>query len=580
MLFFSRIEEVKMEDKCFHRLPTGNEKVAMGKAKVFPNPFYYEPSPLVRLAVTLLQQSLPELKEGKMFGVLIVEYGGKLGYLQAYSGQLEGISDDSFVPLVFDYLQPNGYFKIHEAEITALNHEIEVLKQSDDYEKAIKKIADLKVEAQQVVTEAQQKMAIAKRLRDERRKEKATVSEDEQREMIRESQYMKAELHRTKKRYAALLEVAEAEAEEYNRRIAELKSARKRKSDHLQRWLFSQFIFQNARGERKDLLSIFRNYYLLHNPQSVLATHFATMGDQITLFPPSGTGECCEPKLLQYAFTHGMRPIEMAMFWWGEAPKTEIRQHGQFYPACNGKCKPLLTWMLKGMNVAANALETEAEQSIEIIYEDRHLAVIAKPSGMLTVPGRSKQQSVEAILRQRWGYEETTPIIVHRLDMATSGLLVVARNRYAHKQLQAQFKERTIQKRYVALLSTDLLNRVGLPKEGTISLPLCADAVDRPRQIVDKNKGKTAITHYKIVGKTPLQDSHYSEAVKVELRPETGRTHQLRVHCAHSEGLACPILGDTLYGKRADRLYLHAEYLEFTHPTTGKRLRFKKKLTI
>ena len=568
-----------MDDKCFHRLPTGNEKVAMGKAKVFPNPFYYEPSPLARLAVALLQQSLPELKEGKMFGVLIVEYGGKLGYLQAYSGQLEGISDDSFVPLVFDYLQPNGYFKIQEAEITALNHEIEVLKQSDDYEKAIKKIANLKVEAQQVVAEAQQKMVIAKRLRDERRKEKAIVSEDEQREMIRESQYMKAELHRTKKRYAALLEAAEAEVEAYNRKIAELKSTRKRKSDQLQRWLFSQFIFQNARGERKDLLSIFRNYYLLHSPQSVLATHFATMGEQITLFPPSGTGECCEPKLLQYAFTHGMRPVEMAIFWWGEPPKTEIRQHGQFYPACNGKCKPLLTWMLKGMNVAANALEVEAKQSIGIVYEDRDLAVIVKPSGMLTVPGRSKQQSVETIFRQRWN-DNDTPIIVHRLDMATSGLLVVARNKEAHKHLQAQFKAKMVRKRYVALLDATLLNRVGLPSEGTISLPLCADELDRPRQMVDRNKGKTAITHYKIVGKTPLHDSYYSEAVKVELRPETGRTHQLRVHCAHSEGLACPILGDTLYGKRADRLYLHAEYLEFTHPTTGKRLRFKKKLTI
>ena len=567
-----------MDDKCFHRLPTGNEKVAMGKEKVFPNPFYYEPSPLARLAVALLQQSLPELKEGKMFGVLIVEYGGKLGYLQAYSGQLEGISDDSFVPLVFDYLQPNGYFKIQEAEITALNHEIEVLKQSDDYEKAIKKIANLKVEAQQVVAEAQQKMVIAKRLRDERRKEKAIVSEDEQREMIRESQYMKAELHRTKKRYAALLQAAEAEVEAYNRKIAELKSTRKRKSDQLQRWLFSQFTFLNAQGERSDLLSIFRNYYLLHSPKSVLATHYAAMGEQITLFPPSGTGECCEPKLLQYAFVHGMRPVEMAMFWWGEPPKTEIRQHGQFYPACNGKCKPLLTWMLKGMNVAANALEAESKQSIDIVYEDRDLAVIVKPSGMLTVPGRSKKQSVETILRQRWN-DNDTPIIVHRLDMATSGLLVVARNRYAHKQLQAQFKERTIQKRYVALLSTDLLNRVGLPKEGTISLPLCTDAVDRPRQIVDKNKGKTAITHYKIVGKTPLHDSYYSEAVKVELRPVTGRTHQLRVHCAHSEGLACSILGDTLYGKRADRLYLHAEYLAFTHPTTGKPLSFESKLT-
>jgi len=552
-----------MDDKCFHRLPTGNEKVAMGKAKVFPNPFYYEPSPLARLAVTLLQQSLPMLKEGKMFGVLIVEYGGKLGYLQAYSGQLEGVSTDGFVPLVFDYLQPNGYFKTHEAEITAMNHEIVALKQSDYYGKAIERLTKLKAEAQQVVAEAQQAMVVAKHLRDERRREKAIVSDNEQREMIRESQYMKAELHRTKKRYAALLEAAEAEVEAYNRKIAELKSTRKRKSDHLQRWLFSQFTFLNAQGERSDLLSIFRNYYLLHSPKSVLATHYATVGEQITLFPPSGTGECCEPKLLQYAFTHGMRPVEMAMFWWGEPPKTEIRQHGQFYPACNGKCKPLLTWMLK---------------SIDIVYEDRDLAVIVKPSGMLTVPGRSKQQSVETILRQRWN-DNDTPIIVHRLDMATSGLLVVARNKEAHKHLQAQFKAKMVRKRYIALLDATLLNRVGLPSEGTISLPLCADELDRPRQMVDRNKGKTAITHYKIIGKTPLQDSHYSEAVKVELCPITGRTHQLRVHCAHSEGLACPILGDTLYGKRADRLYLHAEYLAFTHPTTGKPLSFESKLT-
>lgn len=567
-----------MDDKCFHRLPKGNEKVAMGKAKVFPNPFYYEPSPLARHAVALLQQSLPELKEGKMFGVLIVEYEGKLGYLQAYSGQLEGVSTEGFVPLVFDYLQPNGYFKTHEAEITAMNHEIAALKQSDDYGKAMEKLTKLKAEAQQVVAEAQQAMAVAKHLRDERRREKAIVSEDEQREMIRESQYMKAELHRTKKRYAALLQEAEAEVEAYSSRIVGLKNDRKRKSDLLQRWLFSQFTFLNAQGERSDLLSIFRNYYLLHSPKSVLATHYAAMGEQITLFPPSGTGECCEPKLLQYAFTHGMRPVEMAMFWWGEPPKTEIRQHGQFYPACNGKCKPLLTWMLKGMNVAANVLEAESKQSIDIVYEDRDLAVIVKPSGMLTVPGRSKQQSVETIFRQRWN-DNDTPIIVHRLDMATSGLLVVARNKEAHKHLQAQFKAKMVRKRYVALLDATLLNRVGLPSEGTISLPLCADELDRPRQMVDRNKGKTAITHYKIVGKTPLQDSHYSEAVKVELCPITGRTHQLRVHCAHSEGLACPILGDTLYGKRADRLYLHAEYLAFTHPTTGKPLSFESKLT-
>ena len=117
-----------------------------------------------------------------------------------------------------------------------------------------------------------------------------------------------------------------------------------------------------------------------------------------------------------------------------------------------------------------------------------------------------------------------------------------------------------------------------MPKEGTLSLPLRPDSLDRPRQVVDFSKGKSATTNYRIVGQVELPQNQPTKAVKVELYPVTGRTHQLRVHCAHPQGLDCPIIGDTLYGQRADRLYLHAESIEFTHPSTGKRLKFEAKL--
>lgn len=560
-----------MTDKRFHSIDE-IKKEGLGTCKSFPNPFFYTPSEMAKAAVSAFQATLPILEEGKMFGILLVEYKGKMGYLQAYSGQLEGANDDEFVPAIFDYLQPDGYFKTHEAEITAINKRIAELKQADNFSKAQQTFAELKAEANETISTAQKAIVVAKMLRDKRRKE-AFVSERESEEMVRESQYMKAELHRTKKRYAALLSEAEAKVNDFQAEITELKLKRKRMSDQLQRWLFSQFTLQNALGERKDLLSVYRDYYLKSTHHSALATRILATNSQNTLFPPSGTGECCEPKLLQYAFEHDMRPIEMAMFWWGAAPKTEIRQHKTFYPACNGKCKPLLEWYLKGINVAPNPLETSEEQSLKIIYEDNDLAVIVKPSGMLTVAGRSQRQSVEAILRTRWNLSNT-PIIVHRLDMATSGLLVVARNKEAHKDLQAQFNNRSVKKRYTALLSTALLTK-DLPTEGTISLPLCADLLDRPRQIVDHEQGKPATTYYKIIGKTPLNDSKIKEAVRVELQPLTGRTHQLRVHCAHLEGLNTPILGDTLYGTAADRLYLHAEYLSFVHPRTGKELQFQ-----
>ena len=552
----------------------------------FNNPFDYEPDALCRAAVKQLQANLPiEPTEGKMYGVLIVERNGEVGYLQAYSGQIADEGDD-FVPAVFDYLQPNGYFKIHEAEITQLNQQIAQLKDSTAYRQAQEDLKTIRQKAEKVIEEARKVMQGAKFLRDKRRKE-AFISEAERNEMTRQSQFLKAELHRKKKAYAEQITAAQTIVNGYQKQITAWKRERKMKSDHLQRWLFSQFSLLNARRERKNLLDIFRDYYLKNSPARTKAAHITSVNTAerttkenlaASLLPPSGAGECCEPKLLQYAFLHGYKPISMAMFWWGPSPKTEIRQHGNYYPACNGKCKPILEWMLDGIDVDykdCNRTDYETElalsERLKIRYEDDYLAVVVKPSGLLSVPGKGCQPSVYSILKERWKGKSDV-FMVHRLDMDTSGLLVVARNTEVYKALQAQFIGRSVKKKYVALLPFSVLEKQ-LPAEGRVELPLSPDLDDRPRQRVDRTNGKPATTEYRFIGKTTY-GKEALEAVKIELYPLTGRTHQLRIHCAHPDGLGSPIIGDNLYGQRAERLWLHAEHLEFTHPITQERMSF------
>lgn len=552
----------------------------------FNNPFDYEPDTLCRAAIKLLQADLPiEPIEGKMYGVLIVERNGEIGYLQAYSGQIADEGED-FVPAVFDYLQPDGYFKTHEAEITQLNQKIVQLKASTAYRQAQDNLKKIQQEAEKAIDEARRVMQGAKFLRDKRRKE-AFISEAERNEMTRQSQFLKAELQRKKKAYAEQITAAQTVVNSYQEQITAWKRERKMKSDRLQRWLFSQFSLLNARGEHKNLLDIFRDYYLKNSPARTKAAHITSVNTAeraakeslaVSLLPPSGAGECCEPKLLQYAFLHGYKPISMAMFWWGPSPKTEIRQHRNYYPACNGKCKPILEWMLEGIDVddkecdrINNETETVSSEGLKILYEDDYLAVVAKPSGMLSVPGKGCQPSVYSILSERWK-GKSDAFMVHRLDMATSGLLVVARTSEVHKALQAQFIGRTVKKKYVALLPLSILEKQ-LPAEGRIELPLSPDPDDRPRQRVDRTNGKQSITEYRLIGKTTY-GKEALEAVKIALYPLTGRTHQLRVHCAHPDGLSTPIIGDNLYGQRAERLWLHAEHLEFTHPITQERMSF------
>lgn len=542
---------------------------------------------MVQEYISSVNEWQEEINKGKMFGVLIAEDAKRhTGFLAAFSGLLANSNNHPyFVPAVYDILQPNGYFKTHEEEISNINRKVKALESSSERRHLIELLEKQKSEAIETINAYKAEMAEAKKRRDlvrsslgvkecrsvgvqtiasgvqefrssgvqtlhsdasnlSTRQLVYSLTESNKAPLVQESQFMKAELRRMKKRYSEEIEKTEQALSAFNNEIATLKQQRKQMSDALQRWIFEQFSMLNALGERRTLTEIFAE---------------TTMG-----IPPSGAGECCAPKLLQYAYEHGLKPLCMGEFWWGESPVGEIRHHRHFYPSCSSKCKPILGHMLKGLNVDDDPLLRNWEGEIETIYEDDWLAVINKPAGLLTTPGRNNMPSVWSIMSERWP-DASGPIIVHRLDMATSGLLVLAKNKDIHQQLQQQFEQRTVKKRYCALLD-------GIPekKEGEIRLPLIADINDRPRQKVDFENGKEAHTLYKVVEERDGQ-------ALVHLYPITGRTHQLRVHCAHPNGLNIPITGDELYGTRAQRLCLHAEYLEFTHPVSGKSVCFEKK---
>lgn len=574
----------------------------------FTYPFCYDVDPLAEAASEELQHYIAttglmsaETGCGKMFGVLVVEYKDEEGALQrgflaAYSGLLGGRNDwQYFVPPVFDAQQPDGHFKRTEREISAINREISAIEHDPQYLQSVAQYEEMTKRLQAEVDAFKVEVDAAKARRDARRKSGEPLSEEEQAEMVRESQFMKAELRRRRKA------MEQAESTFHNPRATLLKSLqfqRKQMSDELQRWLFAAYRMLNAKGEERDLIDIFREY-----------TH---------AMPPAGAGDCCAPKLLQYAYQHRLRPVCMAEFWWGESPASEIRHHLHYYPACRSKCLPILTHMLKGLDVAPNPLAQKRHTAEpRVLYADEYILVVDKPAGMLSVPGKaddSASVSVEEYFANNSKLKTQNSKFLkaaHRLDMDTSGLLVLARTEQAYVELQRQFASRETMKRYEAVLC-------GVPKHTTphstlhsdvpepitqnskfkiqnsstqpdscleaISLPLIADINDRPRQRVDMEHGKPALTLYNIV-EVRAADANTAVAYTtkkadqsltlVHLYPKTGRTHQLRVHCAHPQGLACPILGDPLYGtERADRMYLHAAELTFRHPITGEPMHF------
>ena len=358
----------------------------------------------------------------------------------------------------------------------------------------------------------------------------------------------------------------QAYSPEERRLIVSLRHERRERSIALQDWLFDQFVCLNAKGEKATVTHIFLNYYrekMLH------LERFETNAK--THHIPSGTGECCAPKLLQYAYQHGLQPLYIAEWWMGASPKDEVRHDGQFYPACSKKCGPLLHFMLQGLRVEESFLErhnSELLQQIRILYEDETLLVIDKPSGLLSVPGRDRQVSVLDWVALHTTTTSSSFFPAHRLDQDTSGVLILAKNKEALASLQEQFHQHKVRKKYIALLD-------GAPKEkeGTIVLPLAKDPNDPPRQRVDYEHGKRSVTKYRVLEQNQATKEESDYSCRVEFYPETGRTHQLRVHAAHADGLNCPIVGDKLYGRRvftSPRLMLHAAEIDFVHPVTGQ----------
>ena len=522
----------------------------------FNNPFYYSPHRLCVAAADAVRDILScnkvlsaEVAKGKMFGVLVVQKDERVGFLAAFSGLLAGSNAiEGFVPPVYDLLSPQGYFKQEEEKISVLNRKIRAKEGSCEFVATVETVEVLKRAMEEELAAMRAAMHESKRRRDALRSS-AVLSKEEEASLVRESQFQKAEFKRVASRWQQKVLESEEKAALYKTELARLKEERKMRSAALQEWLFTQFKVLNARGEEKNLLEIFS----------------VSTGN----LPPAGSGECAAPKLLQYAYKHGYTPLAMAEFWVGDSPAGEVRRDGCFYGSCKSKCEPILSFMLQGLDVEENALEKGGDiSSVAVVYEDEHLIVADKPSGVLSVPGVVGGMSVQQWLRDNYLHSNEV-YVVHRLDMATSGLLVAAKSIEVYKAMQRMFALREVRKKYVALL-----DGVPVKKDGVINLPLSADYFDRPRQKVDEVNGKEALTRFEVL-KTVLFNG--KECAFVQFEPLTGRTHQLRVHAASKEGLDAPIVGDALYGTVADRLMLHAASLSFLHPVSGEEISLEAK---
>lgn len=545
---------------CF--IPFQQSIAGIALPEKFTFPFYYQPHRLSEIAATELQgylesQGVADFSEvenarGRMFGVLVVQKPtGEIGYLAAFSGNIAGENKGvPFVPTIFDFWDEDGYYRNGERALDALTHRIEALEIDTQYLALKELLVQENSQSEAELAELQQQLKISKKERAAKRAEAETqlsaeALEELKEQLKKESLDGQYQFKRTRQEWRNRLDNRAAELKLLQDEIDELKQARKQNSNALQQWLFQGYQFLNQAGETKSLAAIFENTVLQK--------------------PPSGAGDCAAPRLLQYAFQQGLKPIAMAEFWWGATPPSDVREHLRYYPACRGKCEPILRHMLAGMDLDDNPmLSNQAlDKQIEIVFEDDYLLLINKPEGLLSVPGKAVQDSV-ATRMQLLFPNSTGPLVVHRLDMDTSGLMLIAKTIEIYKHLQAQFIKRKVKKRYVALLEGWVEG-----EEGTINLPLMLDFLDRPRQMVSMEEGKSAITHWKVLERA-------NNRTKIHFFPLTGRTHQLRVHAAHPLGLHCPIVGDDLYGVKGSRLHLHAEWIEFEHPISKIRLSFEQ----
>ncbi|CAM3939371.1 RluA family pseudouridine synthase [Vibrio aquimaris] len=528
----------------------------------FTFPFFYEPHPLCKLAARELQQYLLTQNEwvhnfgldnhsdgvGKMFGVLIVKSPqGEIGYLSAFSGKLAGQSKlTGFVPPVFDIFAKQSFFHTENEEIMSINDQIDTLNSGTQLTELASQVEKLESNYKKEESTHRAKMIANRAERKLQRQDAQSHLNGAELERVLDSLAKQSVDDKNTLKYLKLewqdkIDQVKNEWQKLNHELNQLKDKRKTLSNALQHKLFEQYRFLNILAEEKSLNSIFEG-----------------------ITPPAGAGECAAPKLLHYAFKHGFKPLAMAEFWWGKSPTSEIRQHKTFYPSCHSKCQPILGHMLQGMDVDDNPLEKAwAEHNpMGIVFEDEALVVINKPTGLLSIPGKTIQDSAITRLQKLYPNAEG-PFVIHRLDMATSGLLVFALTKRANKSLQKQFITRTVEKRYVAIVQGEVQDQ-----SGQINLPMRGDPDDRPRQLVCFEHGKPAETYWERVEVKEGQSRLY-------LYPKTGRTHQLRVHCAHHLGLNMPMHGDGLYGQRSKRLHLHAQRLVIEHPYTKERMTFE-----
>jgi tRNA pseudouridine32 synthase/23S rRNA pseudouridine746 synthase len=538
-----------MSCQLFQEFTTDISGISLPEKFTFP--FYYEPHPLSVIASHELQNYLETQNDfqhnfglnenqerlviGKMFGVLVVQnQNNELGFLWAFSGKLaERNQHPFFVPTVFDMLTADSFFKKEETLLNQYNREIELLENNPDYLNAIKQLEQTKLQADKEIQTQKEAIKQGKKLRSEKRK---SLPFDAVEQLNKESQDEGILLKKMAQYWNHHIKAVTEKVELFTNQINQLKKERKDKSAALQQQLFTEYAFLNQYQELKSLAAIFNGN------------------------PPAGAGECAAPKLLHYAFKHLLKPIAMAEFWWGQSPKGEMRKHQQFYPACTGKCEPILKHMLHGIPLEENpfAINPAEGKELAIVFEDDYLLLINKPAEFLSVPGKQITESVQTRIKALY----PNAMIVHRLDMSTSGLLLIGKTPDIYKKLQAQFIKRNVKKRYVAQLDGVLSE-----DSGSINLPLRGDLHNRPNQIVCFEQGKPAQTHWEVIERKDNKTLVY-------FYPITGRTHQLRVHAAHSLGLNTPIVGDDLYGTKADRLHLHAERITFVHPISKEIITF------
>jgi len=543
----------------FHSFKT--DVAGLKKPVQFNYPFYYQPQELAVIASQELQQYLAlqtqwfaagGLQEaGKMFGVLIVEDpDGILGYLAAFSGKLAGeTTQPFFVPPVYELERVDQFFAQETKKLDGLTKDLLRLEKNHANQELVANYHRSAAQnAQKLEFEKERIQSQKRNRRIQVKAQKKTLSaaafevfESQQRQLsLNDSFFLKEyELYLDQK-----IDPLKREFDQLQERWSALREKRRDGSNWLQDWLFSEYNFLNAAGEQQNVKDLFKT--------------------RTPCMPPAATGDCAAPKLLQYAFEHGLKPVTMAEFWYGKSPKSKVRKHGNYYPACRSKCEPVLEFMLQGLDVEPNPLldNPAAGKDLEIIYEDEYLLAVNKPVEFLSVPGKTITDSVQTRMKLKYP-DATGPMVVHRLDMSTSGILLIAKTLEIYHHLQEQFTKRRVQKRYVAVL-----NAMVEKDQGYIDLPLRVDLDNRPYQLVDHEYGKSARTRFEVLDRKDGKTTVY-------FYPVTGRTHQLRVHAAHVDGLNAPILGDDLYGKKESRLHLHAERLTFIHPITKNKMQLE-----